>query len=65
MISHTRPEKKPVIEDLARSGEAQKCGGWREEAFQKSFATEKDQSQVLNSKFDQLLKQAKEDQKLL
>jgi hypothetical protein len=32
----------------------------REEAFQKSFAAEKNQGQVLNRKFDELLKQAKE-----
>ena len=34
--------------------------GRREEAFQKSFAAEKNQGQVLNRKFDELLKLAKE-----
>lgn len=62
VISHAEPEKKPVIEDLAAAvaklkGEA----GRREDAFQKSFAAEKNQGQVLNRKFDELLKQAKAD----
>ncbi|HVW83774.1 MAG TPA: hypothetical protein VHB50_03810 [Bryobacteraceae bacterium] len=61
VISHEEPVKPPVIEDLAAAvaklkGEA----GRREEAFQKSFAAEKNQGQVLNRKFDELLKQAKE-----
>ena len=34
--------------------------GRREEAFQKSFAAEKNQGQLLNRKFDELLKQAKQ-----
>jgi hypothetical protein len=61
VISHTEAVKPPVIEDLAAAvaklkGEA----GRREDAFQKSFAAEKQQGQVLNRKFDELLKQAKE-----
>jgi len=61
VISHTEPVKAPIIEDLAAAvaklkGEA----GRREDAFQKSFAAEKNQGQVLNRKFDELLKQAKE-----
>jgi hypothetical protein len=61
VISHTEPVKKPLIEDLA--AEVQKLKGGaarREDAFQKSFAAEKNQGQVLNRKFDELLKQAKE-----
>jgi hypothetical protein len=61
VISHVEPVKAPPIEDLAAAvaklkGEA----GRREQAFQKSFAAEKNQGQVLNRKFDELLKQAKE-----
>jgi len=61
VISHEEPVKAAPIEDLAAAvaklkGEA----GRREEAFNKSFAAEKNQSQVLNRKFDELFKQAKE-----
>ena len=60
VISHEEPVKAPPIEDLAAAvaklkGEA----GRREDAFQRSFAAEKNQGQVLNRKFDELLKQAK------
>jgi hypothetical protein len=62
VISHAEPEKKPVIEDLAAEVQKLKgAAGRREEAFQKSFAAEKNQGQVLNKKFDELFKQAKED----
>jgi hypothetical protein len=61
VISHTEPPKKPVIEDLAAEVEKLKgAAGRREETFQKSFAAEKNQGQLLNRKFDELLKQAKE-----
>jgi hypothetical protein len=61
VISHEEHQKAPVFEDFAAAvakhkGEA----GRREDAFQKSFAAEKNQGQVLNRKFDELLKQAKE-----
>ena len=61
VISHEEQIKPPVIEDLAAAvaklkGEPDR----REAAFQKSFAAEKNQGQVLNRKFDELLKQAKE-----
>jgi len=60
VISHTEVEKPPVIEDLAAAVQKLKGeAGRREEAFQKSFAAEKNQGQVLNRKFDELLKQAK------
>lgn len=62
VISHTEPVKKPVIEDLAAEVEKLKgAAGRREDAFQKSFAAEKNQSQLLNRKFDELFKQAKDD----
>jgi hypothetical protein len=61
VISHTEPVKKPAIEDLAAEvAKLKGAAGRREEAFQKSFAAEKNQGQVLNRKFDELLKQAKE-----
>lgn len=62
VISHTEPVKKPVIEDLAAEvAKLKGAAGRREEAFQKSVAAEKNQGQLLNRKFDELLKQAKED----
>jgi hypothetical protein len=62
VIAHTEPVKKPAFEDLAAEVEKLKgAAGRREEAFQKSVAAEKNQGQVLNRKFDELLKQAKAD----
>lgn len=61
VISHEEPVKPPVIEDLhAAVAKLKAEPGRREEAFQKSFAAEKNQGQLLNRKFDELLKQAKE-----
>jgi len=62
VISHEEPSRPPVIEDLTAAvaklkGEA----GRRDEAFRKSFEAEKNQGQVLNRKFDELFKKAKED----
>lgn len=60
VISHEEPVKKPLIEDLASEvAKLKGAAGRREEAFQKSFAAEKNQGQVLNRKFEELLKQAK------
>ena len=60
VISHQEPEKPKPIEDLAAAVARLKGDvGRREDAFQKSFAAEKNQGQVLNRKFDELLKQAK------
>ena len=61
VISHEEHVKAPMFEDFAAAvakhkGEA----GRREDAFRKSVAAEKNQGQVLNRKFDELLKQAKE-----
>src|SRR5215218_2497895 len=61
VLSHKLPEKPPAIEDLgvaakALKGEAAK----REEIFQKSFADHKTRQSLLDKKFDELLKQAKE-----
>src|SRR5580658_7011193 len=61
VISHEEPVKPPPIEDLAAEvAKLKGAAGRREEAFQKSFAAEKNQGQLLNRKFDELLKQAKE-----
>lgn len=61
VISHEEPVKASPIEDLAAAvaklkGEA----GRREDVFRKSFEAEKNQGSVLNRKFDELLKLAKE-----
>src|SRR5437762_13751615 len=61
VITHKAPEKPPPIEDLAAAvaklkGEA----GRRDEVFRKQVEAERSHGQVLNRKFDELLKQAKE-----
>ena len=61
VISHKEKERPPAIEDLASAvaklkGEA----GRRDEAFRKSFETHKLHGNVLEKKFDELLKQARE-----
>src|SRR5690348_15598383 len=61
VISHKVPVKPPPIEDLAAAvaklkGEA----GRRDEVFRKHVETQKMHGTVLERKFDELLKQAKE-----
>jgi len=61
VISHAVPAKPPLIEDLAAAvaklkGEA----GRRDEVFRKQIEVEKSHGRVLEKKFDELLKQAKE-----
>ena len=61
VISHKVPEKPPAIEDLAAAVAKLKGEpGRREEIFRKSFEAEKSMGKVLDRKFDELLKQAKE-----
>ena len=61
VISHRLPEKKPPIEDLAAAVQRLKGdAGRREDAFQKSFKEHQSHGKVLESKFDELLRQAKE-----
>jgi len=61
LISHKVPEKPPPIEDLAAAVAKLKGEpGRREEVFRKQFEAEKSHGQVLNAKFDELLRQAKE-----
>jgi len=61
VLSFKEREQPRTVESLEAAvaklkGEAAR----REEAFQKSFAREKQQAEVLSRKFDELLKQAKE-----
>lgn len=61
VISHKEKEKPPVIEDL--SAAVQKLKGEearREELFQKSMEEHKGHQKVLERKFDELFKQAKD-----
>src|SRR5215475_15693362 len=61
VIAHTVPEKPRAIEDLA--AEVAKLKGEnarREQLFQKSFEAEKTHNKVLEKKFDELFKRAKE-----
>ena len=61
VISHKAVEKPKPIEDLAAEvAKLKGAEGRREEAFQKSFAAEKIHGKVLEKKFDELFKQAKE-----
>ena len=62
MIHHREPEKKPLIEDLQAAvqqlkGEAER----RNDVFEKSFASHRSAEKVREKKFEELLKQAKED----
>ena len=62
VVNHREPQKTPLIEDLHSAvqqlrGEADR----RAEAFEKSFASHRTSEQVRAKKFDELLKQAKED----
>jgi hypothetical protein len=62
VITHKQPEKPRPIEDMgaavaALKGEAAR----REEIFQKSFADQKTRQSVLDKKFDELFKDAKND----
>jgi cation transport regulator ChaB len=62
VINHQEPEKKPLIEDLHAAveqlkGEADR----RNDIFEKSFASHLSGEKVREKKFEELLKQAKED----
>lgn len=61
VIAHTVPVKPAPIEDLAAEvAKLKGAGARREELFQKSFEAEKSNSKVLEKKFDELFKRAKE-----
>ncbi|MFL6414893.1 MAG: hypothetical protein ACJ74Y_04385 [Bryobacteraceae bacterium] len=62
VINHREVEKKPLIEDLGIAvqqlkGEAAR----RDDVFEKSFASHRASEQVREKKFEELLRQAKED----
>src|SRR5438105_100127 len=61
VIAHKAPEKPRPIEDLAAEvAKLKGAASRRDEAFQKSFEAEKIHGKVLEKKFDELFKQAKE-----
>lgn len=62
ILQHREPEKKPAIEDLHAAvqqlkGEADR----RNDIFEKSFASHRSGEKIREKKFEELLKQAKED----
>jgi hypothetical protein len=62
VIQHREPEKKPLIEDLHAAVQQLKGEeGRRSEMFEKSFASHLNADKVREKKFEELLKQAKED----
>jgi hypothetical protein len=62
VIAHKVPEKPPAIEDLAAEVAKLKGeGARREQLFQKQFEAEKSHGKVLEKKFEELFKRAKED----
>jgi hypothetical protein len=61
IIAHTVPVKPMPIQDLAAEVAKLKGeGARREELFQKQFEAEKSHGKVLEKKFDELFKRAKE-----
>src|ERR1700682_2580948 len=61
VIAHTVPERPRLIDDLAAEVTKLKGeGARREQLFQKSFEAEKSHGKVLEKKFDELFKRAKE-----
>jgi hypothetical protein len=61
VISHVVPEKPKPIEDLAAEvAKLQGAAGRREETFQKQFEAQRTHGKVLEKKFEELFKQAKE-----
>ena len=61
IIAHTEKVKPRPIEDLAAEVSKLKGeGARREQLFQKSFEAEKSHGKVLEKKFDELFKRAKE-----
>src|ERR1700751_2370901 len=62
VIHHQEPEKKPIIEDLQAAVQQLKGDADRRNAgFDKSFAWHLSSEKVREKKFEELLKQAKED----
>jgi hypothetical protein len=62
VVKHQELEKKPLIEDLHSAVEQLKGdAARRNEMFEKSFANHLGSDKVREKRFDELLKQAKED----
>lgn len=62
VLAHKKPEKPAPVEDLAAAvsklkGEAAR----REEIFEKSFSEHNQRQSILDKRFDELFRQAKED----
>jgi hypothetical protein len=61
VIAHTVPVKPAPIEDLAAEvAKLKGAGDRREQLFQKQFEAEKSHGKVLEKKFDELFKRAKQ-----
>jgi len=61
IIAHTVPQKPLPIEDLAAEvAKLKGAGDRREQLFQKQVEAEKSHGKVLEKKFDELFKRAKE-----
>ena len=61
VIAHIVPVKPPPIEDLAvEVAKLKGEGARREQVFQRQFEAEKSHGKVLEKKFDELFKRAKE-----
>lgn len=61
VIRHVEHKRPPSIADLEAAIERQKGeAGRREEAFRKSLSDHKDHAKVLDKKFEELLRKAKE-----
>ena len=61
VINHREPERKPLIEDLTVAVQQLKGeSARRNDVFEKSFASHLSGEKVREKKFDELLKQAKE-----
>ena len=61
VVSHKEKEKPRPIEDLSTAVERLRGeSARREEVFQKQMAEQKSHQQILSRKFDELLRQAKE-----
>jgi hypothetical protein len=61
VISHKEKERPKTIEDLAAAVQKLKGeAGRRDEVFRKNFEAEKSHGKVLEKKFDELFKRAKE-----
>jgi uncharacterized Zn finger protein (UPF0148 family) len=62
VINHVAVEKKPLIEDLQSAVQSLKGEeSRRNDLFEKSFASHLSSDKVREKKFEELLKQAKED----